>query len=401
MRIVRTKLSGRNRLQSPAVLDASSIAILSSRLHIDLSPTTSTARKYEEDGVRSNLRMLYSVHDNRETKVTGSSPEPLVAEAAAELMHSTVEVDGKDVPYMDVWKLLVLLVEKGLVPQGEIGELIGRVLSIFAMDLAIDKTSEKCHLKYQTPVTVAEYYKALLTDEAWKVLKDSLPINRSDLSKESAERTFEAAFADAYFHFSHYGKANDETPLQDTYSWALWLRGSAIVCQLNQMRSDRAYPIFFSKPTNAVSARTMSMALDQDKTGQYEDPATVAIQSAEILKLFTGGRMAPYIASVHCYALTEREGLTVHPPNSYDLRSHKKDKAAPRYKIDFRGLAAYRNVTESMKIDIRRMIDGTKNAVFDHHPRSDNLSLLQQMLPFYGGNSSTTAWFGGLDQHKV
>ena len=151
-----------------------------------------------------------------------------------------------------------------------------------------------------------------------------------------------------------------------------------------------------------MSAQSMSMALEQDKTGQKEDPATVAIQSAELLGLFTGGRKAPYIAAVHCYALSEREGITVTvhpPPNHHDLRTHIKDQAAPRYQIDFRGLAAYRNVTDSMKTDIRRMIDGTKNAVFTHHPRPDNLSLLRQMLPFFGGDSFTTAWFGGLDQH--
>ena len=52
-----------------------------------------------------------------------------------------------------------------------------------------------------------------------------------------------------------------------------------------------------------------------------------------------------------------------------------------------------------MKTDIRRMIDGTKNAVFTGHPRPDNVSLLQQMLPVFGGEESTTAWFGGLDQN--
>jgi hypothetical protein len=398
MRIVRTKLSGRSMPQSPADLDASSIAILSARLLIDMSPTTSKARVLEQDQVRRNFRMLYSVHDNRETTLTGSSSEPLVAEAAAELMHLNVKVNGKVVPYLDVWALLVEFVETGLLPQGDIGELLGRVLSIFAMDLAIDNTPTKRELKYQTPVTVAEYYKALLTDEAWNVLKDSVPINRSDLSKESAEKTFEAAFADAHFHFSHYAKANDETPLQDRYGWALWLRGCAILCQLNQMRSDRALPIFFSTPTNKVSPSSMSVALDQDKTGQKEDPATVAVQSAEVLGLFSDERKPPYIASVHCYALTDREGITVHTPNTHYLRSKIKDKAAPRYQINFRGLAAYRNVTESMKIDIRRMIDGTKNAVFTHHPRPDNLDLLHQMLPLLGGDGATTAWFGGLNQ---
>jgi hypothetical protein len=401
MRIVRTKLSGRNGLNSPAILDISSIAILSARLLLDLSPTASMARKYEEELVRSHLRMLYSVHENQETIVTGSSPEPLIAEASAELMHSSIRINGQEKPFMDVWNLLVEFVKRGLLPQGTIGQLLGRIFSIFAMDRAIEGPLTKRELKYQTPVTVAEYYQALLTDEAWEVLKDSTPANCSSLTEESREKRFEDAFADAYFHFSHYGKANDETPLQDCYGWALWLRGTAILCQLNQTRTDRALPIFFSKPTGTLSAKSTSMALDQDKTGEKEDPGTVAIQSAEILGLFTQGQNLPYIAAVHCYALTEDEGINTSHPNTYGLQSPQKDEAAPRYQIHFRGLAAYRNITESMKSNIRRMIDGTKNALFMHHPRQGSLDLVRQMLPLLDGDSSTTAWFGGLDHLPV
>jgi len=299
---------------------------------------------------------------------------------------------------MDVWNLLVEFVKRGLLPQGTIGQLLGRIFSIFAMDRAIEGPLTKRELKYQTPVTVAEYYQALLTDEAWEVLKDSTPANCSSLAEESGKKRFEDAFADAYFHFSHYGKANDETPLQDCYGWALWLRGTAILCQLNQTRTDRALPIFFSKPTGTLSAKSTSMALDQDKTGQKEDPGTVAIQSAEILGLFTQGQNLPYIAAVHCYALTRNEGIHALQPTDRELRCSSTDEVAPRYQIDFRGLAAYRNITESMKNDIRRMIDGTKNALFTHHPRQQNLDLVRQMLPLLNGDSSTTAWFGGLDQ---
>jgi hypothetical protein len=61
-------------------------------------------------------------------------------------------------------------------------------------------------------VTVADYYKALLTNEAWEILRQSTPHNRSRLSKVSAMKTFEDAFKDAYFHFSHYGKAKRLLP---------------------------------------------------------------------------------------------------------------------------------------------------------------------------------------------
>jgi hypothetical protein len=37
--------------------------------------------------VRNHLRMLYSVREDRYTIVTGSSPEPLIAEASAQMMN--------------------------------------------------------------------------------------------------------------------------------------------------------------------------------------------------------------------------------------------------------------------------------------------------------------------------
>jgi hypothetical protein len=341
------------------------------------------------------MRMLYSVHQDRQVMVTGSSPEPLIAEASAQIMHYRVGSNGNEKTYMDVWSLLGTFVDEGLLAQGTIGELIGRVLSISAMDNAINALTDHCELKYQTPVTVAAYYKELLTDDAWNVLRRSVPANRVDLSEESATRTFEDAFADAYFHFSHYGKANDDTPIQDSFAWALWLRGTAVLWQLNQSLSDRGLPIYFSK-LGPVAPKTMSMNFEQDKTGLSEDPRTVGIQSAEILGLFSEGNMLPYIAAVHCYALTKDEKISVTTPISKDLRRPAEDQAAPCYQIDFRGLAPYRNLTEPIKTHIRSMIDGSKNYLFNHHPRQFGLPVLRQMLPVLIGHSDATAWFGGL-----
>jgi hypothetical protein len=181
-------------------------------------------------------------------------------------MHHLLIKDGGEVAFMDVWQLLQQFVEQGLAPQGTIAGLIGRVLSILAMDSAIDAASNPCELKYQTPVTVAAYYKALLTDEAWETLRSSVPANRAKLSKASAEKTFEEAFADAYFHFSHYAKANDATPIRDTYAWANWLRGTAILFQYNQELTGRVHFIYF-RDRGSIGPQSMSVDLNQDRTG--------------------------------------------------------------------------------------------------------------------------------------
>ena len=107
------------------------------------SPASANAKQYEEELVRNHLRMLYSVHQNRQTIVTGTSPEPIIAEASARIMYHTFE-NGE--PYMDLWSLLEKFVDRGLAAQGAIGELIGRALSISAMDHAIHGLQTVCEL---------------------------------------------------------------------------------------------------------------------------------------------------------------------------------------------------------------------------------------------------------------
>ncbi|KAM6501351.1 hypothetical protein JOM56_004365 [Amanita muscaria] len=363
MRNVREKLSGRVWPPTARVdtIDASSIAVLSVRLHLDLSLATAYGKPYEEELVRNHLRLLYSVHENRETFVTGTSPEPLIAEASAQILNHSLmthrfENDG---PFMDLWGLLGKFVDDGLASEGAVVELIGRALSISAMDRAINRLSEVCELKYQTPVAVTDYYKALLTDEAWDVLRQSLPANRARLNHDSATKTFEDAFQDAYFHFSHWAKANDTFPLRDTFAWALWLRGSAVYLPPNQEPTDRMAPIYLSS-RGKVSPDTMSVNLEQDRMGPA-NPANVDIQSAEDLQIFSHEKL-PYIAVVHRYAVTKNQGIFV-TPTSYDLRrqtsndSIDSESEAPRYQIVLQGLSAYGNITGTTRTSIQAMIN--------------------------------------------
>jgi hypothetical protein len=121
----------------------------------------------------------------------------------------------------------------------------------------------------------------------------------------------------------------------------------------------------------------------------------VAIQSAEDLSIFSHGNKLPYIAAVHCYALTENQGITVTEPSSHDLQTQEKDEEAPRYQIDFRGLSAYRNITDPVRIAIRAIIDHSKNAVFDDHCRDYGVPMLQRMQPVLTESPASTEWFGG------
>jgi hypothetical protein len=139
----------------------------------------------------------------------------------------------------------------------------------------------------------------------------------------------------------------------------------------------------------------MSVDLNQDKKGQTTKPDNAGTQRAEDLNVFQHGNKLPYIAAVHCYALTDDEGIFATQTPVHNLRGG--DGEAPRYQIDFRGLAAYRGLTETNKDAIRSMINGSKNHLFKKHPRQYALDSLHQMLPALDGEPASTAWFGGFD----
>ena len=399
---IREKLFGRPwppeapdwEAPGPADFDLSTIAVLSTRLLLDLNPVAgSDIQQYEGELVRNHLRILYSVHQNRQTIMTGSSSEPLIAEASAQIINYTL-MNKK--PYMDLWNLLTKFVNHGLAAQGAIGELIGRALCISAMDRAINQLSVEtvCELKYQTPVKVADYYKALLTSEAWENLRQSVPANWAQLSEDSGKKTFEVAFQNAYLHFSHFIKANDASPMCDTLAWAIWLRGAAVVCQLNEELTDRMTPIYF-QDRGALSPGSISAILDQDKTGHSINPNNVPIQSAEDLSIFSDGHKLPYIASTHCYALNNlpnKTNIVVTQASSRNLWTSSNDKEAPRYQIDIYGLNAYGNITDEAKTCIRTIISHSKNEVFNNHSRDYGMPGLRQMLPVATKHPDATHW---------
>ena len=72
---------------------------------------------------------------------------------------------------------------------------------------------------------------------------------------------------------------------------------------------------------------------------------------------------------------------------------------APCCQINFCGLKAYGNITDEVKIAVQRMINQSKNTVFNHHSQHYGVPLLWRMLTVLTEDSrDSTEWFGGIDQ---
>jgi len=126
------------------------------------------------------------------------------------------------------------------------------------------------------------------------------------------------------------------------------------------------FPIYFSALGN-LSPKTISANLEQDRIGQSITPDNAGILSAEALSIFSSGKRLPYIAVTNCYALVENQGIVIREPSLPDLELEDDNQptdedleVAPRYQFGLRGLSAYRNITDSDRVTIRKMISHTK-----------------------------------------
>jgi len=144
-----------------------------------------TALSKETRQVASHMRIIHSVPEHREYTRTGTPSEPILAEAAAQLLEGGDQVKA-------------LAEATGpLVEKGERGELAARLLLNLAHDAALPpQTSESTGVRYAQPILFLDFFKALFTEQWFEKILLSSPVAGGDTS-------FEATLKDCYIHFTH------------------------------------------------------------------------------------------------------------------------------------------------------------------------------------------------------
>ncbi|CAG8684476.1 2580_t:CDS:1, partial [Ambispora gerdemannii] len=136
------------------------LAILGPRLYLEISSLSQQATKL----VSSHMRILRHVDEERESLITTSPSEPILAEAASHIMN-----------YPGIFKqvldhLATSIRSHVVVNAGDQGELVGRILCLLAVDKAI-QSKYKCWNMYFQPITVQEFLDALVGSQAFEKLK--------------------------------------------------------------------------------------------------------------------------------------------------------------------------------------------------------------------------------------
>jgi hypothetical protein len=228
-----------------------SLACLSVRLALELN-SDSRSRDVASEQVAPHMRLCLAATTGFESSITLPGSEPLLAEAASQIMHDSVAspvrhlADHSDLRCVD---------------RGRRGELVAALIIMQARDAAVMERPPVLRTRW---ITVAEFMQALLPKDECMDLRGSLPTSW----RAGEDRPFADTFEDYAMWFNHVIRVETADMIKDKYLWTFITRGAMIICAQNQTGVDIVLPLCLK--TGHLSRRTVSAILVQVKNSdQY------------------------------------------------------------------------------------------------------------------------------------
>jgi hypothetical protein len=212
-------------LDGPIVLSQDdrpgTLACLSVRFALEFD-MDGTARDVACAQVERHMRLCVAATTGLETLVTVAGSEPLLAEAAYELMEGT---------QTNAVRHLVGHSDLHCVDRGRRGELVAALLTMRACDVAREASSFK-----RRWVSVIAFMKALLPPTEYEILRKSRPTFWRTEGEE--DQLFEDTFKNYGMWFNHVIKIEDIKMISVDNLWKFVTRGAMILCANNQEGVD-------------------------------------------------------------------------------------------------------------------------------------------------------------------
>ena len=229
-------------LDGPLTLEknrSGSLACLSVRFALEFT-MTGTAGDIARTQVERHMRLCLGTTDGRDTLVTIAGSEPLLAEAAYELMKGT---ESNPVHY------LAHHPDLRCVDRGRRGELIAALLIMRACDAARAVSSGRRW------VPVGLFMEELLPPAEYDILRE--------------KDKFVATFKDYGIWFNHVIKVEKDNMFSAEHLWKFITRGAMVICSNNQPGVDIVIPICHTQ--QPLSRDSVSAILVQVKnTDKYQ-----------------------------------------------------------------------------------------------------------------------------------
>ncbi|KAF8758297.1 hypothetical protein RHS01_03159 [Rhizoctonia solani] len=247
---VLKKMKGSNEPRS--LRNACTIEVMSS-----MGRPLPAARETESQQVERTCVSCMAIPEHREYMRTGTSSEPVLAEAASKYLH---DISGDGGIAISAPRILADNCQKGFLARGERGELCGRLLMTIAHDIAltrapytIDPPLEDPEPMFHRPVPVLAFLRSLFASEHHDTILKATPV-----SDEEEGQSLELAFKDAFVCFSHFALAEDSDMLSSKALRTALFRGMAMQAKDNQPSIDAVIPIHMGSIDQAITTETTS-----------------------------------------------------------------------------------------------------------------------------------------------
>jgi hypothetical protein len=177
--------------------------------------------------VERHMRLCVAATTGFDRLVTIAGSEPLLAEAAFELMHAS---------NVNPIQCLAKHSDLHCIDRGRRGELVAAFIIMQARDNALLELEESTSQRW---VSVNNFMKALLPPHRYETLRNSLPTSW----REGEDRPFGETFGNYAMWFNHIIKIEESEMINTTHLWKFLTRGAMIMCAPNQDGVDIVLPV--------------------------------------------------------------------------------------------------------------------------------------------------------------
>ena len=242
--------------------------------------------------VERHMRLCLAASDGFEKLVTISPSEPLLAEAAHDLLQHTL---------MDPIDHLAQHSDLDCIDLGRRGELVAAFILMRARDQAA---------KEKRWMSVPEFMEALLPSAYHEALRSSTPT----LWLEGEHKSFSETFKGYGMWFNHVIRVENSEMLSADNLWKFLTRGAMILCKENQFGVDIVLPAcLMDRNLSKDTITAIYVQVRNNKRfGRGIDRRLVNVINPFVLGLFSeGNRLHPIIRVV--FALTSLENGVLFP----------------------------------------------------------------------------------------
>ena len=289
-------LAKRKLILTSSVLETQSIGKLAAVdviITLNYEPNRIANHNIQEELVAHHARIVYAIPSHREYMRTGYSSEPLLAEAAHQLVY---EWETKEPSFLI--DTLNMNNDSSVLSKGHSGEMVARLILSSAYHRAVVQESDGESPNFSAGCSVITFIKQFFSDQHADIVLESIPDNVSDGEK------FKDAFQDSILRFTHFITMSSRSNNGDhcpwtSIAWAAFVRGAAIIYQSTQDTADFMIPLLDGKDSK-IGESTISAIIVQIKNRIQVGPQNQYLIDAKAAGLFKKEtkKFHPYVCLV-------------------------------------------------------------------------------------------------------